>query len=216
MDSIAFQVTIICLLNWWLDFANRSFAAVTFSVPADSFVTISGDYWLRSRDGKPEIIDGQSYKFRHCDKSVKVPFCSPSLAVVQGEPYARFYDNSNALLTVQAGIVGWSSFERTFSTQPGSSDAIITLYLMQESAGPLSSSYFTNLKIMSTRVRPLPTTISVPAEEPLTIDCNLANWRVNNAFVTCYDEGDYNVLEVSDDGKWSDMNRHELVLATFI
>ena len=169
---------------------------MTFSVPADTFVTIEGDYWLRSKGGKNNFV--------HCDKTSKVPYCSPSLAVLPGQPDNEFYENDNALLIVKDAIVGWSCFQRTFRTQPGSSDVLVTLYLIQESSGPLSSSYFANLKIMSTRVKPVPAAISLPAEEPLVIDCNLDNWRVNNAIVECglAHEGRDNVLEVSDDGSW--------------
>ena len=51
-----------------IDFANRSFAAVTFSVPGNTFVTISGDYWLRSlRDITLKDEDGIEYDFTFCN-----------------------------------------------------------------------------------------------------------------------------------------------------
>ena len=197
---------------------TRSFAAVTFSVPEETLVTIKGDFWLAGLPGAEVLVDPDcniynaypcAATFQFCDSSRKVPFCSPSLAVLPGEFDDDFSYSDNALQIAKPAVVGWSSFEHTFKTQPGSSH--VTVYLTQESGGPVSSSYFANLEIMSTRVRPLPTTISVPAEEPLTIDCNLANWRVNNAFVRCglEHEGRYNVLEVSDDesGFWSDLDR---------
>ena len=182
---------------------------MTFSVPEDTLVTIKGDFWLRSLPDTEmqdpyciayNVYFCETYTFKFCDPHS--PFCSPSLAVAQGDLDYKFDQNRNVLQIAKPAIVGWSSFDHTFKTRPGSSH--VTLYLMQESSGPLSSSYFANLKIMSTRVKPVPAAISLPAEEPLAIDCNLDNWKVHNAFLSCglAHEGRDNVLEVSDDGSW--------------
>ena len=122
-------------------FFLRSFAAVSFSVPENTIVTISGDFWLQNI----------SQKFQLCDTNLAltVPYCSPSLAIAQGEPDDKFYFNDNLLQTAKPRRPGWSSFSRTFRTKANSS-GVTTLYLMQESKGPFSASYFANLQVVDT------------------------------------------------------------------
>ena len=191
-------------------FFLRSYAAVTFSVPADTFVTIEGDYWVRSL--KSELLthseDGKKYFFVYCDydnqdMGLTAPYCSPSWAVVQGELDPQFYKNDNVLQTSKPKKIGWSSFNTSLKTLPNSS--YITLYLKQEWQGPLSSSYFANLKIRrgaSESTQLAATALS--AEDPLKIDCNLTGWKMFNSILNCgvSHQGRNNVIELSNDGEW--------------
>ena len=178
----------------------RSYAAVTFSVPADTVVTIKGEYWQRTED----IVCDQ-------DDTLSVDFCSPSLAVVQGTRLSDFYrsDKNAVLAKSKPKIKGWSSFSHRIRTKSNSSK--FTLYLMQKSAGLLSSSYFANLQIERHRVSTT-TSDSAPIAlvegVPLKINCSLPGWTLQNAVRGCNisHEGRDHVLEIKDGGIWYVLN----------
>ena len=167
---------------------------MTFSVPADTVVTIKGEYWQRTED----IVCDQ-------DDTLSVDFCSPSLAVVQGTRLSEFYrsDKNAVLAKSKPKIKGWSSFSHRIRTKSNRSK--FTLYLMQESAGPLSSSYFANLQIERHRVSTT-TSDSAPIAlvegVPLKINCGLPGWKIHNAVRLCNIShyGRENVLALDDGG----------------
>ena len=169
---------------------------MTFSVPADTVVTIKGEYWQRTED----IVCDQ-------DDTLSVHFCSPSLAVVQGTRLSDFYrsDKNAVLAKSKPKIKGWSSFSHRIRTKSNSSK--FTLYLMQTSTGLLSSSYFANLQIERHRVSTT-TSDSAPIAlvegVPLKINCSLPGWTLQNAVRGCNisHEGRDHVLEIKDGGIW--------------
>ena len=166
----------------------RSYAAVTFSAPSNTVVTLKGEYWQRTAN----IVCDH-------DDTLSVDFCSPSLAVMQGPRLDKFYRSGKSaavLATAKPAKQGWSSFSRRFRTKGDSST--VTLYLMQESSGRFSSSYFANLRIE--RHRP----IALLEDVPLKIDCDLPDWQMHNAVRLCNisHEGRENVLVLNDGGSW--------------
>ena len=183
---------------------------MTFSAPPESLVTIEGRYWLRSLESKymenPE--DGKSYLYVFCDfdnkdKGLAVPYCSPSLTVVQGEVNTQFYESKEVLQTKKPESTGWSDFKTSFRTQANSS--YFTLYLQQEWSNPLSSSYFADLKIrLNGSESETLVANALEVEKPLKVDRKLEGWKVSNSKLTwgVSHAGRDNVVRLSDDGEW--------------
>ena len=177
----------------------RSFAAITFSFPADAAISLTGDYWSsRVRESLCE---------RNGGKLGRSYFCSPLYVVTQGN---RPEDNFDRLLSTELDAVlgsdapflsGWSKIRKRMQTKPSKGNTV-TVYLMQ--GPPNTPSYFANLQIEMFLVTPDFVATPLGEEVPLAIDCSLPGWIIRDAVRECGNsrDGRDNVLTVKHGDIW--------------
>ena len=191
----------------------RSFAAITFSFPADAAILLTGDYWSPEGDYSfgGDYLSRESLwpSFREslCERNGgylegRWYFCSPLYVVTQGN---RPEDNFDRLLSTEPDallgsanpyIGGWSIIREKMKTKPSKGNTV-TVYLMQ--GPPNAPSYFANLQIEIFLVA-----TPLGEEVPLAIDCSLPGWIIRDAIRKCgvSHKGRDNVLTVELGGQW--------------